>query len=129
MRRCTDALRRQHSALNGHPVVVDPVVGDVRLVGEGGPGAEHKGKLLDGLHRLPNHSCPRRGSLAASDTSSSGAGSKFSALAHRPLPMLGFSRMPSLRQYLLLSLLVAAWLPMTSVANVIYTRKLYKAQV
>src|SRR5882724_5287380 len=24
-------------------VVVDPVVGDVRLVGEGGPGAEHEG--------------------------------------------------------------------------------------
>src|SRR5467141_3541984 len=28
-------------------VIVDPVVVDVRLVGEGGPGAEHKGKLLD----------------------------------------------------------------------------------
>src|SRR5262249_17061551 len=33
-------------------VVVDPVVGDVGLVGEGGPGAEHKGKLLDCLYRL-----------------------------------------------------------------------------
>src|ERR1700704_4626630 len=32
-------------------VVVDPVVGDVRLVGEGGPGAEHEGKLLDCLYR------------------------------------------------------------------------------
>src|SRR5215471_17052144 len=28
-------------------VIVDPVVGDVGLVGEGGPGAEHKRKLLD----------------------------------------------------------------------------------
>src|SRR5205085_11553075 len=33
-------------------VVVDPVVVDVRLVGEGGPGAEHEGKLLDRLYRL-----------------------------------------------------------------------------
>jgi hypothetical protein len=28
-------------------VVVDPVVGDVRLVGEGGPGAEDERELLD----------------------------------------------------------------------------------
>src|SRR6266481_1380768 len=33
-------------------VVVDPVVVDVRLVGEGGPGAEHEGELLDRLYRL-----------------------------------------------------------------------------
>src|SRR5580704_16259741 len=33
-------------------VVVDPVVVDVRLVGEGRPSAEHKGKLLDRLYRL-----------------------------------------------------------------------------
>src|SRR5215216_5517848 len=33
-------------------VVIDPVVGDVRLVGEGGPGAKNKGELPDGLHRL-----------------------------------------------------------------------------
>src|SRR5262249_437688 len=43
-------------------VVIDPVVGDIRLVGEGGPGAEHKGKLLDGLDRLgevDRHEPPR----------------------------------------------------------------------
>ena len=43
-------------------VVVDPVVVDVRLVGEGGPGAEHEGKLPDGLHRLgkiDRHEPPR----------------------------------------------------------------------
>ena len=43
-------------------VVVDPVVGDVRLVGEGGPGAEDEGKLLDRLHRLgeiDRHEPPR----------------------------------------------------------------------
>src|SRR6266550_9015063 len=30
-------------------IVVDPVVVDVGLVGEGGPGAEHEGELLDRL--------------------------------------------------------------------------------
>src|SRR6516225_10004597 len=33
-------------------VVVDPVVGDVGLVGEGEPSAEHERKLLDWLERL-----------------------------------------------------------------------------
>src|SRR5712672_1443092 len=33
-------------------VVVDAVVGDVRLVGERGPGAEHEGVLANGLYRL-----------------------------------------------------------------------------
>src|SRR6266849_1780031 len=33
-------------------VVVDAVVGDVRLVGERGPGAEYKGVLAHGLHWL-----------------------------------------------------------------------------
>ena len=33
-------------------VVVDAVVGDVRLVGERGPGAQHEGVLAHGLHRL-----------------------------------------------------------------------------
>ena len=45
-----------------HAVVVDPVVGDVRLVGEGGPGAEHEGKLLDRLHwlgQIDRHEPPR----------------------------------------------------------------------
>src|SRR5438270_7189530 len=43
-------------------VVVDPVVVDVRLVGEGGPGTEHKGELLDCLDRLgkvDRHEPPR----------------------------------------------------------------------
>src|SRR5437868_2093316 len=43
-------------------VVVDPVVGDVGLVGEGGPGAEHEGELLDRLYRLgevDRHEPPR----------------------------------------------------------------------
>ena len=43
-------------------VVIDPVVGDVGLVGEGGPGAEHEGELLDRLHRLgevDRHEPPR----------------------------------------------------------------------
>src|SRR5258707_8203001 len=43
-------------------VVVDPVVVDVGLVGEGGPGAEHEGKLLDCLYRLrevDRHEAPR----------------------------------------------------------------------
>src|SRR6516164_10603244 len=30
-------------------VVVDTVIGDIRLVGERGPGAEHEGVLADGL--------------------------------------------------------------------------------
>jgi hypothetical protein len=33
-------------------VVVDPIIGDVRLLGEGGPSAEHEGELLDRFHRL-----------------------------------------------------------------------------
>src|SRR6202140_4549804 len=33
-------------------VVVDAIVGDVRLVGKRGPCAEHEGILADGLHRL-----------------------------------------------------------------------------
>src|SRR5258708_21926328 len=33
-------------------IIVDTVVVDVRLVGEGGPGAEHEGELLDRLYRL-----------------------------------------------------------------------------
>src|ERR1700682_524188 len=33
-------------------VIVDAIVGDVRLVGERGPGAEHEGVLAHGLHRL-----------------------------------------------------------------------------
>jgi hypothetical protein len=43
-------------------VVIDPVVGDVGLVGEGGPCAEHKRKLLDCLDRLgevDRHEAPR----------------------------------------------------------------------
>lgn len=33
-------------------VVVDTIVGDVRLVGERGPSAEHEGVLVHSLHRL-----------------------------------------------------------------------------
>src|SRR5215467_654780 len=43
-------------------VVIDPVVGDVGLVGEGGPGAEHERELLDGLDRpgeVDRHEPPR----------------------------------------------------------------------
>ena len=46
-------------------VVVDAVVGDIRLVSERGPGAQHEGVLTHGLHRLgevdrhkpPRHLC------------------------------------------------------------------------
>src|SRR5208282_5700297 len=43
-------------------VVVDAVVGDVGLVGERGPGAQHEGVLAHGLHRLgevDRHEPPR----------------------------------------------------------------------
>src|SRR5260370_27265699 len=43
-------------------VIVDTVVVDVRLVGEGGPGTEHEGELLDRLYRLgevDRHEPPR----------------------------------------------------------------------
>ena len=33
-------------------VVIDPIVVDVGLIGEGGPGAEHEWVLLNGLHGL-----------------------------------------------------------------------------
>ena len=44
------------------PIVIDAVIGDVRLVGEGGPGAEHEGVLAHGFHRLrkvDRHEPPR----------------------------------------------------------------------